>query len=416
MTKNPQSPSFSEMKIVLVNNFYLPRLSGSAHLTEGLARTLSLHGHDVLVLTSAQGAPAGEEFRDGYRIVRLPCWEMPKSRLSMRYDVNFVTSPKNIRKVFKLLGEFRPDILHQHGQFFDLTWITEVWVRLHRVPSVLTVHTPLVAPSQLLGTVLWLGDQAAVRPFLAIGKPHVVVVDKFMRDYVYRRYHLPQRSVSMIPLGIDIEKFSPRNEINVRAKYNLGDDPVILSIGHVIPLRNRLGLIECLPKLLEQVPNAKVLILGNVLDDSFLIRAAELGVADSVIAIGQVPHNELPSYFQAADLECHDLQGYGLGTSTLEVMAAGVPVVAVVEEDNFPGIEFVNGRDIAMAKIDDPSDLANSIADVLTNPSLSQSLSAGEQDFVRKYFDLEAVTNQHEDLYKSVIEGARSARNNRKSG
>jgi hypothetical protein len=48
---------------------------------------------------------------------------------------------------------------------------------------------------------------------------------------------------------------------------------------------------------------------------------------------------EVPNYLVAATVEAHDLQGYGMGTATLESMAAGVPVIVAVRPDNFPGID-----------------------------------------------------------------------------
>ena len=68
-------------------------------------------------------------------------------------------------------------MLHQHGQFFDLTWMSAIWARRRKVPAVLTVHTALVHSDRALGAVLWLGDMLAVRPFMAIGQPHVVLID-----------------------------------------------------------------------------------------------------------------------------------------------------------------------------------------------------------------------------------------------
>ena len=41
------------MRIAMTNNFFLPRPSGSAHHTEGLAAQLAAAGHEVLVITAA---------------------------------------------------------------------------------------------------------------------------------------------------------------------------------------------------------------------------------------------------------------------------------------------------------------------------------------------------------------------------
>ena len=43
------------MRIVVVNNFYPPRVGGSSHLSDALARGYAARGHEVLVVTAAYG-------------------------------------------------------------------------------------------------------------------------------------------------------------------------------------------------------------------------------------------------------------------------------------------------------------------------------------------------------------------------
>ena len=80
------------MRIAMTNNFFLPRPSGSAHHTEGLAAKLAAAGHEVLVITAAyQNAPS-DESRDGYRVIRLPAWTPPPSRVGMNYEIPWTLS------------------------------------------------------------------------------------------------------------------------------------------------------------------------------------------------------------------------------------------------------------------------------------------------------------------------------------
>ena len=85
-----------------------------------------------------------------------------------------------------------------------------------------------------------------------------------------------------------------------RARLGLGDAPIIMSIGHVIPQRNRLAVVEALPKVLKAHPDAKFVVAGRVYYDPFLKRAEELGIADSVISLGAVPKTETPDLMATA--------------------------------------------------------------------------------------------------------------------
>src|SRR6185503_5451594 len=112
------------MRILLVNAFYPPRTTGSAHFSRDVARRWVCAGHDVVVLTTAVGGAPPEEWRDGVRIVRLPARELNPRRLSFNYALPFAARRGVIAAVTELMNEVRPDVIHQNGQFFDLTFIT----------------------------------------------------------------------------------------------------------------------------------------------------------------------------------------------------------------------------------------------------------------------------------------------------
>ncbi|MDQ1447667.1 MAG: 1,2-diacylglycerol 3-alpha-glucosyltransferase [Actinomycetota bacterium] len=391
------------MRIVMTNNFFLPRPSGSAHHTAGLARQLAALGHDVLVVTAAHRGAASEEWSDGYRVVRLPSWTPPPSRLGMNYEIPWTLSPGNLRRLFRLLDEFRPDIVHQGGQFFDLTWMSAIWARRRKVPTVLTVYTALVHSDRIARKILWLGDMVLVRPFLAIGRPTIVVIDTPIDSYVRRRYRVGDDRIATVMIGVEPDQFVGVDGRKVRERLDLGDRPIVLSIGHVIPLiRDRLALVRAMPHLVEKHPDLAVLVVGHVFDEAFLRLADELGVRDHLICTGEVPRDEVPGFVAAADVEAHDFHYFGLGTSTLEVMAAGVPVVSVVSTDNFPGLELRSGENITIVPENDPKALADAIHQLLDDPELARRVGKGQRQFVVDHFSIDAVTRDYLALYERV--------------
>jgi glycosyltransferase involved in cell wall biosynthesis len=391
------------VRIALVNNFFPPRPSGSSHLTEELARRLTERGEDVLVLTATFGDAPREEIRDGYRVVRVPSRSIPKSKLTMRFDASFTTTPTNLRRVFRLLDDFAPDVIHQHGQFFDLTFLSSFYAWRRRTPTVLSVHTRLEHPSPPHRFVLWAGDVTLVRSFMALSKPHVVVMDRPMQRYVTKRYAIPSERQVAIPVGVEPTRFDDVDTMAVRTRLGLGRRPVVLSVGHVIPLRDRLALVEAMPALLEKRPDLAVVIVGKVYDDRFLLRAEELGVVDHLVLTGGVPKDEIPELLAAADVETHDLQGLGLGTASLEVMAAGVPVVAVVRADNFLDVELRSWENVVLVPPDDPRKLAAAIVTLLDDADLAARVADGQRKLVEEHFTLDAVTERHVELYHRIV-------------
>jgi len=122
-------------------------------------------------------------------------------------------------------------------------------------------------------------------------------------------------------------------------------------------------------------------------------------VRDAIVAQGEVPHDEVKHYLAAATLECHETQGYGLGTASLEVMASGVPVAAVVDDDNFPGFELRQGEHLMMAR-DDAGSLADAICALLDDPVLRKTVAEGAHRLIVERFRIESVAAEYVRLYE----------------
>jgi glycosyltransferase involved in cell wall biosynthesis len=398
------------MRIVVVNNFYPPRVGGSAHLSDALARGYARAGHEVLVLTAAyRGAPHEEELEPGLRVVRLPSASLPQTRLSVSFDLAFTLRPSQRRRIDELLDGFRPDVIHQHGQFFDLTWATGRYARRHAIPTLLSVHTRLENPkAHYHGVFRWL-DALVVRPILRRYQPRIVVMDAQMDTYIRRRYHGAYSGLDHIPVGVDPERMRGGFGAIVRTRHDLGDAPVVVSLGHVIPLRDRVALVEALPKVRAEFPNARLVVVGHVYYDVFLRRARELGVDEAVVCTGAVSRSDVPDYLAAADVETHDLQGYGMGTATLESMAAGVAVIAGVRPDNFTGIDLGHdsgdGTSCVIVPPDDADAIADALIELLRDDDRRVEIGAAGRRLVERNFTMDVVLAQHLRVLQSMAEG-----------
>lgn len=391
------------MRIAVVNNFYPPRVGGSAHLSESLAKGYAAAGHDVLVITAEHPEEPSEQEVGNIRIVRLPAFRMPETRLAVNFDIAFTSRPSLPKKIKKLLDGFRPDVIHQHGQFFDLTWASGLWARKNDVPTLLSVHTRLESPTKLYQRVFNLLEVTMVAPFMRRYKPNYVVMDIHMREYIERKYRRGISGMVPIPVGVDPAWVRGGDPHMMREKHELGDAPVILSTGHVIPLRGRLALIEALPQVLARVPEAKLVVVGGIYFDAFLRRARELGVEKAVVTAGAVPKSDIPHYLAAATVECHELQGYGFGTASLESMAAGVPVVAAVREDNFLDIKLVDRVNVHLVKRDSPAELAERLIETITDPAESKDIAAAAVELVNKHFSMDAVVAKHLETLTDLV-------------
>ncbi|MEH0936239.1 glycosyltransferase family 4 protein [Micromonospora psammae] len=384
------------MRIAVVNNFFPPRPGGSSHLAAALAARYAAAGHEVLVLTAEyKGAPAEEE-RDGYRVVRLPAMPMPQLGLAIDFDMAFaIARPGNLRRVSRLLDQFAPDVIHQHGQFFDLSWLSGWYARRRRIPVLLSIHTRLESPDPKYAALFRTLDRFLVKPIIRRFRPRYVIMDELAATYCEQRYGATENDFEYIPVAVEPTRFDQPATVDVRERHGVGDQPLIVSLGHVIPLRDRMALVEALPTVLGKHPDTKVMIIGRVYYDAFAKRAAELGVADAIITTGAVPPAEVPSYFAAADVVAHDLQGGGFGTASLEAMAAGRATIGTVTETNFPAVRLHNWENFVLARPNDPTDLAAAIIRLLDDPQEREWIAKQQRDLVYSHFTLDVVTRQH---------------------
>jgi glycosyltransferase involved in cell wall biosynthesis len=328
---------------------------------------------------------------------------MPQLGLSIDFDMSFASlRPGNWRRLFRLLDEFKPDVIHLHGQFFDLSWLAGVYARRRGLPVLLTIHTLLISDNKAYGGVFRALDALLVKPVLRYIRPRYVILDKLGVDYCVERYGTSDENSEYFPIAVDTGHFAKPVTKDVRAELEVGDAPLIVSLGHVIPLRNRLPLVEALPAVVAKHPDVRVVVVGRVYHDAFLKRADELDVADRLIVTGAVPKEDVPAYFAAADIVTHDLNG-GCGTASLEAMLSGTATIASVTEDNYPGIELRNGENILLVRPDDAGAVAETVIRLLDDPAARETIAARESAMVRANFGLDVVAEEHLRVFTKLV-------------
>jgi glycosyltransferase involved in cell wall biosynthesis len=206
-----------------------------------------------------------------------------------------------------------------------------------------------------------------------------------------------------ILIGVDPHRFEAVDDQRVRKQLDIGARPFVLSLGHVIPVRNRVTLVHALPALLDRYPDAAVVIVGDVHDETFIHEARRLGVEQSLIITGAVSKDEIPFYVAGADLETHDHQGRGLGTTTLEVMAAGKPVIVAAERDNFPGLELIDGENTLTIDHEDHEALAKAMIALLDDPELGARIGAAQRELILEHFTMPRVAAAHVHLFGRLL-------------
>lgn len=159
----------------------------------------------------------------------------------------------------------------------------------------------------------------------------VVAVSRALRDEVAELGAVPEK-VTIIPNGVDQETFFPGDRQAAREKLGLSPHrTILLAVGRLMEVK---GIQYLLPAVSEikregEYDKLQVFVVGEgPLRGALTKRIQGLGIETSVFLIGQRPHEELYSWFNAADLFCLPSLSEGCPNVLLEAMACGTPVVA----------------------------------------------------------------------------------------
>jgi len=182
-------------------------------------------------------------------------------------------------------------------------------------------------------------------------------------------------SMRKIAPGIDTDHFAPRADAQaLRAELGLSQKKVIVSVGRLVHRKGQDTLIESMPKILVQIPDAHLLFIGEGPYKDYLVkRAAELKVSHAITFIGRIQYAELPRYICVGDIfampsrsRLAGLEVEGLGIVYLEASACGLAVIggksggapdAVLEGETGFAVDGTSADSVAEAAItllDDP--------------------------------------------------------------
>ena len=145
-----------------------------------------------------------------------------------------------------------------------------------------------------------------------------------------------QGAMVKIAPGIDTDHFAPTDASILRRSLGLEDKKVIVSVGRLVHRKGQDYLIQSLPLILHQVPNAHLLLVGQgPYLDHLQKLVKEQGLENSVTFIGRVDYKELPQYLCVGDIfampsrsRLKGLEVEGLGIVYLEASSCGLPVLA----------------------------------------------------------------------------------------
>jgi D-inositol-3-phosphate glycosyltransferase len=244
------------------------------------------------------------------------------------------------------------------------------------LPHVITFHTLALIKMQARVGEVESHLRSKVEKDLMRTADQVVAFSPHERDAMVMLYDANAERIKLIPCGVDLSLFRPMDRRMARKKLGLNGHKVLVWVGRVEPLKGLDLLMHTTAQMTDYLEMKVLVVGGDIKSDREIGRLRRLALdlkVDKVFKfVGRVTQQNLPMYYNAADVCVIPSYYESFGLAALEAMACGTPVVAT----RVGGLSTViqHGRTGYLKSWRCPEAFANSLEILMLNKSLQRSM------------------------------------------
>lgn len=295
-------------------------------------------------------------------------------------------------RALAVVREFKPHIIH--GAVYEGVAVAALVGRRAGVPVIVGEETSDPVNRRWSGHLLYRG--------LAALTHRMVAVSPAVESYLLGGIKLARSKVTLINNGV--AEPAPASPEQLRAvRDGLGirpDDFIIGSCGRLLDENKRFSdLIQAFAHVQRQLPNARLLIVGEGPDEALLRSlAGQLGVAEHVIFAGY--QGETRPFYEVMNIFALASAHEAFGLVLVEAMFAGLPIVAT----RVGGIPTVvkDGETGYLVASKAPVELADRLLTLSKDASQRQSMGQAGLARARAEFGADRYVRQFDDLYQRL--------------
>ena len=268
-------------------------------------------------------------------------WISPNVRV-----IHFPAGPQNavVGELFEHLPGFLEDVMAfceadgseydvVHSHYWLSAWLGQRMAKNLGIPHVVTFHTLALIKMQSRAGEVEPGERQIVEREAMLNADCIVAFSGHERDAMAGLYGADPGKVRLAPCGVDLEKFRPMDQKEVRRKLGLNGEKLLLYVGRVEPLKGLDLLVETAAQIEAGDESVRMMVVGGggpgePETDRVRRLAEERQVDDLIEFVGRVDQDQLPLYYNAADVCVVPSYYESFGLVALESMACGTPVVA----------------------------------------------------------------------------------------
>jgi glycosyltransferase involved in cell wall biosynthesis len=255
-------------------NSFLPLLGGREFVVHYLADSLHKLGHDVRIV-----GPAGfwkhRHLRFAYPVHRWP---------TLRGYLSEQVSLASIALDTALWGA---DVIHAHNTYPTGYHATRLR-KLRHYPLVITPHGQDIQSIPEIGHGLRLNPALNRKIMHAVKNADLVTaISKNIEHALIDAGALRER-IRLIPNGVDLARYERQSSMDIRRWLGVEPDArLIMTIGRYKPRKGHDYIVRSMPRILEQEPRARLVIVGNM-TEPLLPLIQQLGLGGKIILTGGI--------------------------------------------------------------------------------------------------------------------------------
>jgi len=364
-------------KIALISDWYFPKVGGIEYSMHALAKTMSMHGHEVSIITRSYPDIPEYSTRDGVSVIRIKGRPLPgQHRLLM---------PNAYKRLYRLLKKGDYTLVNCHGLDSPLGISALVAARKLGIPVVVTNHSlvgnTLYSPAlYLAGKLLLRNADAIIAVSSAVEKDSRIMTSK----PIYRIFN-----------GVDSED----SVVKVSIPYDTEGKLVIATVARMTRKKGVQKIVALAPALLEKHKNLLFVMIGDgPLRKSLEKKVEETGLSRNFYFTGEIPREKVLGYLDQADIFALPSSDEAFGISILEAILKKVPVVAM----NHSGVSDIINNGVNGYLADNLSEFSSHLQNLIEKPALRTSFAQEATREISNY-DWNRIYEQTNRVYTKVI-------------
>lgn len=383
------------MKILLLSIEFPPGPGGMGTLAYQIAYRLSLAGWEATAVTPQNYADEDE--------IASFANDQPFSIHRVTYEGPFLFEAVNrFIQAFKMIR--RQDIAIILSVSEQAVWLGAVLA--------LCMRRPFVAVG--VGTEFARGGR--IRHWLtrwAFNRAQRQIAISQYTQGLMRQIGMAMDNAEIVLCGADSDVYQAGLPVaELRQRLQLGDGPIILTVGQVSARKAQDIVIRALPHIRQSCPNVKYLIAGlPTHQQSMEALARELGVVDHVVFLGRAAREELPALYNLADLfvlvsrqtSTGDVEGYGIVVTE----AALCGVTAVVSNHSGLVETVIDGVTGLIVEPEDPEATGKAIARLLGDDALRNRMGQAARQHAIEAATWEKRISVYDKILRQVLTEAK---------